>query len=219
LLAVLAFAAPVFANSIAISTPPGGYLYYYGGTAEGFARSFYDYTAFYATGGITNGNITTFSSGLLELVNDQNFNNETIIDATIFKGVFNSLTDTFRASFSGWEYASAAGYVDVTGTYVVTGVNSYSDYGFTYQMDDSLQHRRRTSFAAGNGLELLQSTSAVRSCATTGKRGTVFAKRPRERRSGINHGTNKPQGAAGSNQSNSEPARICGAILRVASQE
>jgi hypothetical protein len=132
LLAVLAFAAPAFANSITISTPPGGYLYYYGGTAEGFTGSFYDYTAFYATGGITNGNITTFSSGLLELVNDQNFSNVTELDCTIFKGVFNSLTDTFTASFSGWEYTSAKGYVDVTGTYVVTGVNSYNYDGFTY---------------------------------------------------------------------------------------
>ena len=132
LLAILAFAAPAFADSITISTPPGGYLYYYGGTAEGFTGSFYDYTAFYSTGGITKGNITTFSSGLLELVNDQNFSNETIIDANIFKGSFNSLKDTFTASFSGWEYTSAAGYKNVTGTYVVTGINSYNYYGFSY---------------------------------------------------------------------------------------
>lgn len=132
MLAALAFASPAFANSITISTPPGGYLYYYGGTAEGFTGSFYDYTAFYANGGITNANITKFNSGIFELVNDQNFSNETIIYGSILKGVFNSLTDTFRGSFSGWEYTSAAGYVDVTGTYVVTGVNSYNYYGFTY---------------------------------------------------------------------------------------
>jgi PEP-CTERM motif-containing protein len=132
LLAVVAFAAPAFATSITMATPPGGYLYYYGGTAEGFTGSFYDYTAFYANGGITNGNITTFSSGLLELVNDQNYSNETILDVSILKGSFNSLTDTFKAGFSGWEYTSAAGYVDVTGTYVVTGVNSYNYDGFSY---------------------------------------------------------------------------------------
>lgn len=132
LLAVLAFAAPAFANTITISTPPGGYLYNYGGTAEGFTGSFWDYTAFYASGGITNGNITTFSSGLLELVNDQNFSKVTELDCTIFKGVFNSLTDTFKASFSGWEYTSAAGFVNVTGTYVVTGINYYGGSGFTY---------------------------------------------------------------------------------------
>jgi hypothetical protein len=50
LLAVVAFAAPAFADSITIATPPGGYLYYYGGTAEGFTGSFYNYTAFYASG-------------------------------------------------------------------------------------------------------------------------------------------------------------------------
>jgi hypothetical protein len=132
LLAVLAFAAPAFGTTITISTPPGGYLYNYAGTVEGFTGSFWDYTAFYANGGITNGNITTFSSGMLELVNDQNFSNETVLDVTIFKGVFNSLTDTFKASFSGWEYTSAGGYVDVTGTYVVTGINSYNYDGFTY---------------------------------------------------------------------------------------
>jgi PEP-CTERM motif len=132
LLAILAFAAPAFANSITIHTPPGGYLYNYSGTAEGFTGSFWDYTAFYSSGGITNGNITKFNSGFLELVNDQNFSNETVIYGSIFKGVFNSLKDTFTASFSGWEYTSAAGYVDVTGTYVVTGVNSYNYYGLTY---------------------------------------------------------------------------------------